>query len=107
MVCKKVAGETHEGVHLTMDFDVADVSRPLLSITEIIQKQRHRVVYDFPVSYIEDKTTGRNVNLRSDDNLYFLDVWVRIPKALASSPFFSGRLLDLYERRHIRMPMSS
>ena len=84
---QQVKGETDEGVHLSMNFDVADVSRPLLSITEIIQKKRHRVVYDYPNSYIEDKTTGRKVNLRFEDNLYFLDVWVQIPKALAQSPF--------------------
>ena len=70
-----------------MDFDVADVSRPLLSITELIQKTRHRVVYDHPTSYIEDKITGRKVNLRFADNLYYLDVWVKIPKALSKSPF--------------------
>ena len=70
-----------------MDFDVADVSRPLLSITEIIGKKRHRVVYDDPVSYIEDKISGRRVNLRFQDNLYFLDVWVRIPKSLANNHF--------------------
>ena len=70
-----------------MDFDVADVSRPLLSRTEIIDKKRHRVVYDQPTSYIEDKVTGRKVELRHDDNLYFLDVWVRIPRALANNPF--------------------
>ena len=84
---QKAIGETGEGVHLTMDFDVADVSRPLLSITGIIQKKRHRAVYDDPVSYIEDKVTGRRANLRFQDNLFFLDVWVKIPKALANSPF--------------------
>ena len=84
--CQCVKGGTHEGVHLTMDFDVADVSRPLLSITEIIQKKRHRVVYDFPTSYIEDKVTGREVNLMLASNLYVLDVWVQIPTALTKSP---------------------
>ena len=78
---------THENVTLTMDFDVADVSRPLLSITEIIQKKRHRVVYDYPTSYIEDTVTGRKVDLRYEDSLHFLDVWVRIPRALAKNPF--------------------
>ena len=84
---QRILGETQEGVHLTMDFDVADVSRPLLSITEIIQKKRHRVVYEFPTSFIEDKVAGRKVNLRFADNLYFLDVWVQIPKNCAKSPF--------------------
>ena len=84
---QRVQGETNEGVNLTMDFDVADVSPPLLSITEIIQKKRHRVVYDDPVSYIEDKLTGRKINVRFQDNLYVLDVWVKIPRALAKSPF--------------------
>ena len=69
-----------------MDFDVADVSRPLLSITEIISKKKHRVVYDDPVSYIEDKITGRRVNLRFQDNRFYLDVWVRIPNALQNNP---------------------
>ena len=84
---QKVSGETNEGVNLTMDFDVADVSRPLLSIAEIISKKRHRVVYDDPVSYIEDKVTGRRVDLRYEDGLFFLDVWMNIPRSIAGNPF--------------------
>ena len=63
------------------------MSRPLLSITEIISKKRHRVVYDDPVSFIEDKVTGRKVLLRREDNLLVLDVWVRVPKTVAGNPF--------------------
>ena len=75
-------------IPITMGFDVADVSRPLLSITEMIaKKKRHRVVYDHPLSYIEDKTTGRKAHLRFEDNLFFLDVWVRVPKSVAANPF--------------------
>ena len=82
-----MCGETTEGINLTMDFDVADVSRPLLSITEIISKKKHRVVYDDPVSYIEDKQTGRRVNLRYEEGLFFLDVCMKIPRSIASDPF--------------------
>ena len=49
---QRVKGETNEQANLTLDFDVADVSRPLLSVTEIGSKKRHRVICDDPVSFV-------------------------------------------------------
>ena len=64
-----VVGETAEGVHFTMGFGVADVSRPLLSITGIVQTKHRRVVYDEPVNYIDVMQTGRRVRWRIQNNL--------------------------------------
>ena len=82
----RIESETNDGVQLTMDFDVADVSRPLLSVTEVISKQRHREVYDQPASYIRHNDRQRK-HMRSEDNIFFLDVWFRVPTSVAANPF--------------------
>ena len=48
---------------ITVEFDVADVSRPLGSIPKLVKK-RHRVVFDDPMSFIQNKVTGKKIDLR-------------------------------------------
>ena len=59
----------------------ADVSRPLGSVSKLVKK-RHRVIFDDPISFIQNKVTGKKINLREQGGLYFLDLWVQVPEDL-------------------------
>ena len=65
-----------------MDVEVAKVTRPLASAGEIVRKN-NRVVLDLPESYIQNKKTGYKTPLRIDGNLFYLDVWIKVPEPLA------------------------
>ena len=83
---QKVFGTDNHGSRISLDFDVAKISRPLASVAEMVKKN-YRVIFDEGRSYIENKATGRWTPLRQEGNLFFLDIWVRVPEKLASSPF--------------------
>ena len=65
---------------------LSNMSRPLASVAGIAKKN-HRVVFDEGMSYIENKSSGRWTPLRQEGNLFFLDLWVRVPEKLTTSPF--------------------
>ena len=89
-----------------MEFDVADGWRPLLSITEIVAKKRHRVVYGDPVSYIEDKSTGRKVKLAFEGNLECPQCLGEGSQAYGWQPSCqAGRLANVSQRQTVRPPM--
>eukprot|EP00973_Karenia_brevis_P052565 7302161-Karenia_brevis.AAC.1 len=58
-----------------MKFQVADVTKPLASVTRICQAG-HRVVFDSNGSFIEDKQSGHREWLREVNGQYVLDAWV-------------------------------
>ena len=68
-------------MNITVEFDVADVSRPLGSVSNLVKK-RHRVVFDDPISFIQNKVTGKKIDLREQGGLYVLDIWVLVPEDL-------------------------
>ena len=86
MADKKVQGQTECGEKVGFDFDVVDATRPLMSIFESAEKG-NRIVYDIDGSCIERKSTGKKIPLRLDKKLWYLDIWVQIPRALAGHPF--------------------
>ena len=71
---------------LNIGFDVAKITRPLASVAEIVRKN-YRVVFDTDGSFIEDKKTGKWIDVRQKGSLYYLDLWVQVPEELATSPF--------------------
>ena len=82
-----VKAESDGGVPMNIDFDVGDkLTRPLLSVFEMITK-KNRVVYDEDESYILHKPTNREIPLKLDNKLFYLDVWVKVPRALSRHPF--------------------
>ena len=74
------------GTALNVDVDVADITRPLLSIFEMISKH-NRVVYDEGEPYILHKPTSEKMPLRREGKLFFLDLWARVPRKLPAHPF--------------------
>ena len=76
---QEVNGLSEEETPISIDFDVADVSRPLGSISKLLRK-KHKCVFDDPVSYIQNKITGKETLLRECNGLLFLDLWVKVPE---------------------------
>ena len=72
---KKLRVITQEGLERSMLFQVAQVTKPLGSVSKICKKG-HRVVFDDDGSYIENKITGEYMNLREKNGVYVLDVWL-------------------------------
>ena len=81
-----MVGTSEEGQQIILPFEVAPITRPLASVAEIVSK-KHRVVFDKECSYVEDKASGRWVELRQEGNLYFLDLWTQVPEELSTNPF--------------------
>ena len=78
---QSVQGLNDNGNSLDLNFQVLDkLSKPLASVWDIVHTQ-NRVVFDEPVSYIENKKTGRWTKPREEGKLYYLDVWIKAPKS--------------------------
>ena len=67
----------------TMDFQVADVNKPLGSVAELVDAG-HKVVFEKAGAYIQNEQ-GRRTRLRRSNGMWYMDCW-RIPHAIASSP---------------------
>ena len=85
---QKALGVTDDGRSVTIDFDVADVTRPLGSVSKLVKKN-HQVVFDEERSYIRNKKTGAEIDPREQQGLYFLDVWVQVPSDMAINELFA------------------
>ena len=79
-------GTSTSGKTFSMDFNIADISRPTASMGEILGKA-NRAVFDSDDSYIENKQTGAWMPMRREGNLFYLDVWCQVPTHIASNPF--------------------
>jgi len=77
---RTVVGEDSEGHKRRVDFQVADVNKPLASLRRIVEKN-HRVVLDDigdSHGYIEDKGTGKRTPLYVEHGVYVFDLWVDV-----------------------------
>ena len=79
-------GTAEDGTPITLDFDVAKISRPLASAAELMEKN-NRIVLDNDESYIESKSNGEWVPLRREGNMFYLDLWVQVPEQLVNLHF--------------------
>lgn len=74
------------GTELSTSFDVAKITRPLMSVHQMV-RNGHQVVFGEKHSYLQLKG-GTRVPLRHEGRLYMLDMWVKVPIEIAkSSPF--------------------
>ena len=75
-----------DGTQFNTKFDVAKITRPLLSVHQMTQNG-HQLVVGKSNSYLL-LSSGKKVQLRQEGKLYMLDVWAQIPVELArASPF--------------------
>ena len=75
------------GTEMKTTFDVASITRPLLSVNQILENG-HQVIFGKNESYIKPKGSNKRIPLRAEGRLYMLDMWVKIPASVAEkSPF--------------------
>ena len=79
-----VLGQSENGKTMKVEFNIADISRPILSIGELIGKS-NRAVFDSDPNYIENTNTGAWIPLRLDNNLFYSDMWCQMPGEIDSS----------------------
>ena len=80
-------GVSEEGMGLKIDFDLAKVTRPLLSVFKMTAAG-HRVQFHETGGTIQIKGSNQTIKLRAEGRLYMLDLWCQVPAKLAeSSPF--------------------
>ena len=74
-------------VNIDVDFEVANITRPLGSVSKLVKK-KNIIVFDEGEgnSYIQNKTSGEKVSLREENGLYYLDVWVQVPEDMVMNP---------------------
>ena len=81
------AGTSEEGIEMKIDFDIAKVTRPLLSVHKMTSNG-HKVIFDDAGGYIQVKGSNSRIKLRPEGRLFMLDLWVKVPQEIAdSSPF--------------------
>ena len=82
-------GVTDEGVELKIDFDLAKVTRPLLSVFKMTAAG-HRVLFNEHGGSVQIKGSNRKIQLRQEGRLFMLDLWCKVPSNIAAnSPFIS------------------
>ena len=75
------------GQSIQLQFDIANITKPLASVYTIAKKG-NRCVFEEDGGYIENKATGKQTPLRLEGKLYYLDLWLKVPKRLVeTSPF--------------------
>ena len=72
---QKVAFRTFEGHSGEVDFQVADVQRPLLSVTSVTEKGS-RVEFDDHGGQIISPNGKRKIRFHRRGGIYILDLWV-------------------------------
>ena len=77
-------GTSEEGIEMKIDFDIAKVTRPLLSVHKMTSNG-HRVIFHDAGGYIQVKGTNTKVNLRQGGRLFMLDLYVNSPQEVANS----------------------
>ena len=71
-------GISDEGLKKAVKAQVCDVNEALMSVRKMA-KAGNRVVFDEEGSYIENKSTGRRMWMKEENNVYVLGLWVRTP----------------------------
>ena len=70
--------ETEEGVPCMVDFQIADVSKPLMSVGKICD-QGHEVVFRRDGGVIRSLYDGTETRFARDKGLYMLNIWSPLP----------------------------
>ena len=83
----KVEGATEEGVELSVDFDIAKITRPLLPVFQMISNG-HNVLFSKDDNYMQLKGSNQKAHFRKKGRLLMVDLWVLVPPEIASSSPF-------------------
>ena len=67
---------TPEGHRQSWMFQVAEVNKPLASVSRICEAGTDRVVFEKGNSYLEHMKTGRRTQLKERNGVYELETWI-------------------------------
>ena len=73
---------------INVKFNVAELARPLLSVYEINSKG-FVSVFGQDYAYLENVKSGSRIPLRVENRLYFLDMWLQVPKSMTQNEHFA------------------
>ena len=76
-------GTSEEGIEMKIDFDIAKVTRRLLSVHKMTSNG-HKVIFHDSGGYIQVKGTNTRVHLRQEARLFMLDLLVNNPQDVAN-----------------------
>ena len=80
-------GFSDDGHAMKIDFDIAKVTRPLLSVYKMTSNG-HKVEFTEKGGTIQVKGSQKKIQLRQEGRLFMLDLWCQVPAKLArESPF--------------------
>ena len=74
---KDVQSLTTKGTRFDVNFQIAQVDRPLLSVSKLT-KAGHMVKFDKTGGYIVNAVTGGRTNFPMQNDIYIMDMWVRV-----------------------------
>ena len=83
--------DSDKPVDINIEFEVANISRPLGSVSKLLRKG-NKIVFDEGNSYIKNKKSGEQISLREEGGLFFLDVWVEVPNDMVLNPSFARQV---------------
>ena len=83
---KMIMSVDDTGMEHRITMQVADVSRPLMSVSRAVDSG-NKVVFDDKWSYIENKRTGLRTTIQRRGGLYVLESWVRPTDDQECQPF--------------------
>ena len=75
-----IKGFTGDWIPIESTVQVAEVKRNLAGAMRIM-KSGNRIVLDDDGSFIEDKKTGRQINMRMENGEFEFDLWIPKPKS--------------------------
>ena len=81
---RTLVGKTREGHNKRIDFEVADMNKPLAGLRKIVAKG-HRVVLDDDEGeggYIEIKTTKQRTGIYVENEVYKFDLYVDLAASM-------------------------
>jgi hypothetical protein len=83
-VVRTLVGKTREGHNKRIDFEIADVNKPLAGLRKIVAKG-HRVVLDDDEGeggYIENKLTKQRTGIYVENEVYKFDLYVDLAASM-------------------------
>ena len=84
---QQVKAVLDDASNIDIKFNVADIARPLLSVFEINSKGFF-CVFGEDYAYLEKTSNGNRIPLRLENKLYFLDMWLEVPKSMTENDHF-------------------
>ena len=86
---KCIRAESNEGNRVNMNFQIAGVTKPLMSVGKICDRG-NVVSFDAYGGRIKNKATGISTRFERKNGVYVLSAWTKVPKNSSDSTTATG-----------------